>query len=71
VTPVVDEQLVERAEAEGVRLTGPGGLLGRLTKLVLENALEGEMSDHLGYEAGIRPAATVATPATAPGPRRC
>ncbi|HEX9355210.1 MAG TPA: IS256 family transposase, partial [Streptosporangiaceae bacterium] len=45
-------QLVERAQAEGVSLTGPGGLLGRLTKLVLENALEGEISDHLGYEAG-------------------
>ncbi len=55
-TPAVDEQLaaqlVERAQAEGVSLTGPGGLLGRLTKLVLENALEGEISDHLGYEAG-------------------
>jgi transposase-like protein len=52
---VPDEQLaaelVERARAEGVSLTGPGGLLGRLTKLVLEGALEGEMVDHLGYEA--------------------
>ena len=52
---VPDEQLaaelVERARAEGVSLTGPGGLLGRLTKLVLEGALEGEMADHLGYEA--------------------
>ena len=36
-----DEQLVrelaERARAEGVSLTGPGGLLGRLTKVVLES----------------------------------
>ena len=31
------------------RLTGPGGLLGRLTKVVLEGALEGEMDAHLGY----------------------
>lgn len=44
------EQLVERARAEGVELTGPGGLLTGLTKTVLETALEVEMSDHLGYE---------------------
>jgi putative transposase len=48
-----DEQLLreltERARAEGLRLTGEGGLLGRLTKMVVEGALEGEMDDHLGY----------------------
>jgi putative transposase len=38
-------QLSERARAEGLRLTGEGGLLSRLTKI----ALEGEMEDHLGY----------------------
>src|SRR5450755_2527933 len=42
-------QLAERAQAEGLSLTGPGGLLGRLTKVVLESALEGEMDAHLGY----------------------
>lgn len=42
-------QLAERAQAEGLSLTGPGGLPGRLTKVVLEGALEGEMDDHLGY----------------------
>jgi putative transposase len=42
-------QLAERARAEGLALTGPGGLLGRLTKVVLESALEGEMDAHLGY----------------------
>ena len=31
-------QLAERAQAEGLALTGPGGLLGRLTKVVLEGA---------------------------------
>lgn len=55
-TEAVDEQLaaqlVARASSQGVSLIGEGGLLGRLTKLVLEGALEGEMSDHLGYEAG-------------------
>ena len=42
-------QLAERAQAEGLSLTGPGGLLGRLTKVVLESALQGEMDAHLGY----------------------
>ncbi|MDR7084354.1 transposase-like protein [Arthrobacter ginsengisoli] len=42
-------QLSERARAEGLRLTGEGGLLARLTKIVVESALEGEMEDHLGY----------------------
>jgi transposase-like protein len=42
-------QLVARARAEGLKLTGEGGLLGRLTKVVVESALEGEMDDHVGY----------------------
>ena len=41
-------QLAERARAEGLSLAGPGGLLGRLTKVVLESAQEGEMDAHLG-----------------------
>jgi putative transposase len=49
----IDEQLVRqlagRAEAAGLSLTGEGGLLQRLTKIVLEGALEGEMDAHLGY----------------------
>jgi putative transposase len=48
-----DEQLLreltERARTGGLKLTGEGGLLGRLTKMVIEGALEGEMDDHLGY----------------------
>jgi putative transposase len=43
-------QLMARAEAEGVSLVGPGGVLAGLTKTVLETALEAEMSEHLGYE---------------------
>jgi putative transposase len=43
-------ELVARADAEGVSLVGPGGLLAGLTKTVLETALEAEMSEHLGYE---------------------
>jgi Transposase, Mutator family/Helicase associated domain len=48
-----DEQLiatlVDRARSEGLQLTGEGGLLQQLTKRVLESALEGEITDHLGY----------------------
>lgn len=43
-------ELVARADAEGVSLVGPGGLLAGLTKTVLETALEAEMTEHLGYE---------------------
>ncbi|WP_399171313.1 IS256 family transposase [Streptomyces sp. TLI_171] len=42
-------QLVDRARASGLQLTGAGGLLQQLTKKLLESALEGEMTDHLGY----------------------
>jgi transposase-like protein len=42
-------ELTERARAGGLKLTGEGGLLGQLTKMVVEGALEGEMDDHLGY----------------------
>ena len=31
-------------------MAGEGGLLQQLTKRVLESALEGEITDHLGYE---------------------
>ena len=44
------EELVEQARAEGVELVGQGGLLTRLTKSVLETALEAEMTEHLGYD---------------------
>jgi len=42
-------ELTERAREGGLRLTGEGGLLGKLTKMVIEGALEGELDDHLGY----------------------
>lgn len=43
-------QLVDRAKADGIKLTGQGGLLQQLTKRILESALEGEITDHLGDE---------------------
>jgi putative transposase len=51
--PAADEQLLreltERARTGGLKLTGEGGLLGKLTKMVAGGALEGELDDHLGY----------------------
>ena len=43
-------ELVRQARAEGVALTGPGGLLKALTKTVIETALDEEMAEHLGYD---------------------
>src|ERR687897_3759967 len=44
------KELVRQTRAQGVALTGPGGLLKALTKTVLETALEEEMAEHLGYD---------------------
>lgn len=53
-TAAVDERLIEelvsRAQADGLQLTGEGGLLQQLPKRLLESALDGEMTDHLGYD---------------------
>ncbi|WP_412738557.1 IS256 family transposase [Krasilnikovia sp. MM14-A1259] len=43
-------RLVEQARAAGLQLTGEGGLLQQLTKRVIEAALDGEITDHLGYD---------------------
>jgi transposase-like protein len=50
------EQLLAAAKAQGVALTGPGGLLTGLTRQVLQTALEAEMTDHLGHQHGGTPA---------------
>ena len=39
------KELTERARTGGVKLTGEGGLLGKLTKMVAGGALEGEHTD--------------------------
>jgi len=44
------DELVGRARAQGLDLVGEGGLLQQLTKRILESALEGEITDHLGYD---------------------
>jgi len=47
---LLDELLAEYADPED--LTGPEGLLKRLTGALVERALQTEMTDHLGYEPG-------------------
>jgi putative transposase len=42
-------RLTKDAQKAGIPLSGEGGLLKELTKMVLETALEGEMDAHLGY----------------------
>ena len=44
------EELVARARAEGVELTGDEGLLTAMIRQVLQTGLEVELTDHLGYE---------------------
>lgn len=44
--------LIDKARKEGLSLAGPDGLLSRITKTVLESALNAELDEHLGYEKG-------------------
>jgi putative transposase len=44
--------LLADAEASNTPLDGPEGLLARMTKAVVEGALDVEMADHLGYDVG-------------------
>ena len=52
--PLVDEELADqllgKAQEQGVELLGPDGLLSQVTKAVLERALAEEMTGHLGYD---------------------
>ena len=52
--PLIDEELADqllgKAQTEGVELLGPEGLLSQVTKAVLERALAEEMTGHLGYD---------------------
>ena len=45
-------ELVRQARSSGLALTGPDGLSKQLTKMVVETALDEEMSEHLGYDKG-------------------
>jgi len=43
-------RIIEQAQAEGLQLTGAGGLLPDMIKQAVEAALQVEMTDHLGYD---------------------
>lgn len=51
----IDKEILDKL-MEGIDssqdLVGPEGLLNKLTGALVSRALEGEMSDHLGYEKG-------------------
>ena len=70
-----DEQLLleltERARTGGLKLTGEGGLLGKLTKMVIEGARWKASWMIISAMPGMtRPAVMAVIPATATGPRR-
>lgn len=50
--PDVLDSLIKGAKKSDTPIDGANGLLNELTKAVLERALQAEMTDHLGYEAG-------------------
>lgn len=52
LSPAAIDALLADAEAAGTAIDGPDGLLARMTKAVLERALDVEITDHLGYETG-------------------
>lgn len=54
LTPELMDELMVKVRAEGVELLGDGGLLGELTKRILERAVAEELTDHVGYEIGDR-----------------
>ena len=47
---VAAEELVRLAREQGLSLTGPDGLLKQLTKVVIETALDQELTEHLGHQ---------------------
>lgn len=46
------DQLIDRAQAGELQLTGEGGFIAAMIKTVLEAGLQAELADHLGYEKG-------------------
>jgi hypothetical protein len=65
------DQLVAQARERGLQLSGEGGLLQQLTKIVLESAWTERSPSTLVTTSTTRPGRTAATLATVCGPRRC
>jgi putative transposase len=41
--------MLAQVKGDGLRLTGPGGFLSELVRVVLERGLQAELTEHLGY----------------------
>jgi putative transposase len=54
------DALIKDAKSSGTPLDGVDGLLNQMTKAVIERALHAELTDHLSYDAGDRPAGVAA-----------
>lgn len=52
ISPAAVDRMLADADRAGMALDGPGGLIGELTKAVIERALGAELDDHLGYVKG-------------------
>ena len=52
MSPEAMDALLADAEAAGISVDGPDGLIQQMIKAVLERALDVEMADHLGYDRG-------------------
>lgn len=73
VEPVEEElvrHLTHRAGAD-LQLAGEGGLLQKLTRLVMEFALDGELDDHLGNDEHDPAGRDGDNSRNGGGPRRC
>ena len=51
-SPSTIDGLLKDAKSAGTPIDGVDGLLNQMTKAVLERALQVELTDHLGYDAG-------------------
>jgi putative transposase len=65
---VIDE-LLAGAQTER-EITGQGGLLGQLTKRMVERAMEVELTDHLGYEPHAEPPGGIGNTRNGSTPKR-
>ena len=57
-TDVLIDQLLAKSGISREAVLGEGGLIAQLTKRVVERALAGELTYHLGYEKGRKPQET-------------
>jgi putative transposase len=65
------EDLVRQAREQALSLAGPDGLLKQLTKMVIETALDQEMTGYLGHAKNGPVVNEAGNVRTGPGPRRC